>query len=148
VIVYRLALPAFRKLDGEGARLYGGRWNTVGRPMVYASASPSLPVLEVMVHLDVEPDFIPDDYRLLAVEVPDDAPFDRLEATPIDATECAALGDAFLDRGAALGLSVPSIVVPQDRNLLINPRHPDAGGLRIVADEPFRFDRRLFVRSS
>jgi RES domain-containing protein len=147
VIAYRLALPAFRKLDGEGARLYGGRWNTEGRPMIYASASPSLPVLEVMVHLDVEPDFIPDDYRLLAVEVPDDALLERLDATPMDPAECAALGDAFLDRGAALGLSVPSVVVPQDRNLLINPRHPDAGRLRIVADEPFRFDRRLFVRS-
>jgi RES domain-containing protein len=144
VIAYRLALPAHRALDGEGARLYGGRWNSPGRPMVYASQSPSLPVLEVMVHLDLDPAYLPDDYRLLALEIPDDALSERLEQAPEQAAACAAMGDDFLLRGEAFWLSVPSVVVPQDRNILINPLHPQASRLRIVDDEPFRFDARLF----
>ena len=144
MIVYRLTLPAYRALDGEGARLYGGRWNSPGRAMVYTSASPSLPVLEVMVHLDVEPEYLPDDYRLLAIEVPEDAPAERVAAAPHDPAACGALGDGFLDRGEALTLSVPSVVVPQDRNILINPAHADARRLRIVGDDPFHFDPRLF----
>ncbi|MBU1374991.1 MAG: RES family NAD+ phosphorylase [Alphaproteobacteria bacterium] len=146
MIVHRLTLPAHRALDGEGARLYGGRWNSPGRAMIYASASPSLPVLEVMVHLDLDPAYLPDDYHLLGIEVPDDAPMERLDEAPGDTDACAMLGDDFLRRGAALSLSVPSVVVPQDRNLLINPRHPAAAGLRIVTDAPFRFDPRLFAR--
>lgn len=114
--------------------------------MIYASASPSLPVLEVMVHLDLDPAYLPDDYHLLGIEVPDDAPMERLDEAPGDTDACAMLGDDFLRRGAALSLSVPSVVVPQDRNLLINPRHPAAAGLRIVTDAPFRFDPRLFAR--
>ena len=146
MIVYRLTLPAYRALDGEGARLYGGRWNSAGRPMIYASASPSLPVLEVMVRLDLDPAYLPDDYRLLSIEVPDDAPVERLDDLPSDSARCAAVGDDFLERAASLGLSVPSAVVPQDRNLLINPRHPDAARVRIVDDAAFRFDPRLFDR--
>lgn len=146
MIVHRLTLPAHRALDGEGARLYGGRWNSPGRAMVYTSASPSLPVLEVMVHLDLDPAYLPDDYHLLSIEVPDDASMERLDEAIVDPEVCAVVGDDFLRRGAALSLSVPSVVVPQDRNLLINPRHPDTARLSIVADAPFRFDPRLFSR--
>jgi RES domain-containing protein len=146
VIVWRLSKAAFTAPDGEGARLYGGRWNSPGRPMVYAAASPSLAVLEVMVHLDLPADLLPDDYRMLQVELPDAAPVERLPATPTDPIECAALGDAFLARGAALTLLVPSIVVPMECNALVNPLHPAMRDVRIAADEPFGFDSRLFGR--
>jgi len=143
VIVHRLAKAAFAALDGEGARLYGGRWNAPGRPMVYAAASPSLAVLEVLVHLDLPPELLPDDYRLLAIAVPDDAPVERLGHTPEDAAGCLALGEAFLDGGAALALLAPSVVVPQERNALINVRHPDMARVRVVGDQAFRLDPRL-----
>lgn len=146
MIAYRLTLPAFRALDGEGARTFGGRWNSPGRPMVYASAGPSLPVLEVMVHLDLEPDLLPDDYRLLTIEVPDDAPGERIEEAPTEAAACAVLGDDFLKRASALTLIVPSVVVPQDHNVLLNPRHPAMADVRIVGDVGFAFDPRLFRR--
>lgn len=113
--------------------------------MIYAAASPSLAVLEVMVHLDLPPDLMPDDYRLLAIEIPDDAPLERLESTPGETSRCTALGDEFLSRGEALALSVPSVIVPQERNTLINPRHPAAIGLRLLDNAPFRFDPRLLV---
>jgi len=143
VIVYRLAKAAFAALDGEGARLFGGRWNSAGRPMIYAAASPSLAVLEVLVHLDLPLDLMPDDYRLLTIEAPDDAPRERLDQSPQSAEACRAAGDDFLERGAALVLFVPSVVVPKETNALMNPRHPEASGLRLVDDEPFRFDPRL-----
>ena len=143
MIFYRLAKAAFTALDGEGARLFGGRWNSVGRPMIYAAACPSLAVLEVLVHLDLPIDLMPDDYRLLAIEIPGDAPVERLERTPADAETCLAIGDDFLTRGAALALLVPSVVVPQERNALINVRHAGMGVVRVVGEEGFRFDRRL-----
>ena len=64
MIVYRLCKAVYSALDGEGARLWGGRWNSAGRPMVYAAASPSLAVLEVLVHLDLPAELLPDDLRL------------------------------------------------------------------------------------
>ena len=144
MIVYRLAKAAFTQLDGEGARLFGGRWNSAGRPAIYTAASPSLAVLEVLVHLDLPAELMPDDYHLLGIEIPEDAPAERLDETPTDADACLAAGDSFLTRGASLILLVPSIVVPQEHNAIINARHPAMDGVRVVTNEPFRFDPRLF----
>ncbi|WP_293400555.1 RES domain-containing protein [Phenylobacterium sp.] len=128
-------------LDGEGARLFGGRWNSPGRPMIYTAASPSLAVLEVLVRFDLPPELLRNDYRLLSIHVPDDAPVLELEDLPGDPR---AVGDDFLSRGEALVLRAPSAVVPQERNSLVNPRHPAAALLRLQANEPFKFDPRLF----
>lgn len=141
MIVHRLAKAAHTGLDGEGARLWGGRWNSPGRAMIYTAASPSLAVLEVLVHLDLPPELAPLDYMLLAIDIPDDAPMEQLVDLP---DQPQAAGDDFLTRGAALVLRVPSAVVPQETNALINPRHPQAERLRLAGQEPFRFDRRLF----
>lgn len=143
MIVYRLAKAAFTALDGEGARLYGGRWNSPGRPMVYTAASPSLAVLEVLVHLDLPAELMPDDYRLLAIDIPEDAAVEHLDETPTEGRARLDAGDGFLTRGAALVLLVSSVIVPQERNALINVRHPDMARARLVGDEAFRFDPRL-----
>jgi len=143
LIVYRLAKAAFIQLDGEGARLFGGRWNSAGRPAIYTAASPSLAVLEVLVHLDLPAELTPDDYRLLGLEIPDDAPAERLDETPRDADACLAVGDEFLSRGASLIILVPSIVVPREHNAIINVRHPAMAGVRVITNEAFRFDPRL-----
>ncbi|HUZ13811.1 MAG TPA: RES family NAD+ phosphorylase [Caulobacteraceae bacterium] len=143
MIVHRLAKAAFTRLDGEGARLFGGRWNSPGRPATYTAASPSLAVLEVLVHLDLPAELMPADYHLLAMEIPDDAPTERLGDIPADADARLAMGDSFLARGAALILLVPSIVVPQEHNAIVNVRHPAIAGVRVVTDEPFTFDPRL-----
>ena len=141
MIVYRIAKAAYVGLDGEGARLYGGRWNSPGQSMIYTAANPSLAVLEVLVHLDLPPELIPSDYRLLSIETPDDAPSQVLHALPANTVET---GDAFLRAGQALTLRVPSLVVGQEINTLINPRHPAFARVRLVGNEPFRFDPRLF----
>lgn len=151
MIVYRLCKAVHAALDGEGARLWGGRWNSPGRPMVYAAASPSLAVLEVLVHLDLPAELIPDDMVLLTVKLPDDAMFEaivdmRQSAEPQTYTDaCRQEGDAFLKAGTALGLKVRSIVVPQETNLLLNVRHADMARVTVVASEPFAFDPRLLA---
>jgi RES domain-containing protein len=143
VIVYRLCKAAHIALDGEGARLWGGRWNSAGRPMVYTAATPSLAVLEVLVHLDLPAELLPDDLRLLTIEVPDDAPLQQLDVDPADDAACVAQGDAFLDAGNVLSLRVRSVVVPQEWNLLLNVRHADMDKVKITANAPFKLDPRL-----
>lgn len=143
MIVYRLCKAAHVALDGEGARQWGGRWNSPGRAMVYAAATPSLAVLEILVHLDLPGELLPEDLRLLTIEIPEDAAVHRLDPGPVNNDACRAAGDAFLDTGDALALLVRSVVVPQEWNALLNVRHADMK--RVVArdDTPFRLDPRL-----
>lgn len=143
MIVYRLCKAVHAALNGEGARLWGGRWNSPGRPMVHAAASPSLAVLEVLVHLDLPAELLPDDLTLLTIEVPSDATIHRLEMTPADEDGCLAAGDGFLGAGDALALMVRSAVVPQEWNALLNVGHADMARVVVPASEPFRFDPRL-----
>ena len=143
MIVYRLCKATHIALDGEGARLWGGRWNSAGRPTVYTAATPSLAVLEVLVHLDLPADLLPDDLRLLTIAVPDDAPLRVPDGDTADDAACIAQGDAFLDIGDALAFRVGSVLIPQEWNMLLNVRHADMARVALTADEPFRLDPRL-----
>ncbi|MEW6626438.1 MAG: RES family NAD+ phosphorylase [Pseudomonadota bacterium] len=145
MILYRLCKAAHVALDGEGARLWDGRWNSAGRPMVYTAATPSLAVLEVLVHLDLPAELLPDDLRLLTIEVPDSASVQRLDPSPTDDDACLEAGNAFLKGGAHLIMQVRSVVVPQEWNALINILHPQMAGVVIVKDEPFQIDPRLLA---
>lgn len=145
MILYRLCKAAHVALDGEGARLWGGRWNSAGMAMVYAAATPSLAVLEILVHLDLPAELLPDDLRLLTIEVPDDAATHRLDPAPLDDARCIEAGDAFLKSGAALMMLVRSVVVPQEWNALINVRHADMARVAVRKEEPFRLDPRLLA---
>ncbi|WP_029074063.1 RES family NAD+ phosphorylase [Kaistia adipata] len=140
MIAWRISRAPFADLSGTGARLYGGRWNSPGRAMVYAAETAALAVLEVRVHLDLTPDLLPDDYVLSAIECGDLA-IETLAALPDDPQ---ALGDDWLAAARTPILSVPSIIVPESRNLLLNPAHPDAATLAIASTRPFRFDERLW----
>ncbi|MCB1885232.1 MAG: RES family NAD+ phosphorylase [Geminicoccaceae bacterium] len=140
---WRLCRAPFADLSGEGARLYGGRWNGPGRPLVYAARDAALAVLEVRVHLDLPPELLPDDYVLLEVDL-EGLDAERIEGTPDDP---AAFGDRWLDEARAPLLDVPSAIVPESRNLLLNPVHAEAGRARIVGRRAFAFDRRLWLSS-
>lgn len=146
--VWRIARGCFDPLDGEGARRVGGRWNSAGRPAVYTSCTASLAVLEVLVWTD--PEDVPDDLCLLEIDLPDGTPVECLDPAALPAgwmepgaPECAAAGDRWLAAGGSLALEVPSALLPEERNLLINPLHPAAAGLRVAESRPFRFDLRL-----
>ena len=149
--LWRLAREAYQALDGDGARLYGGRWNSEGVPVVYASESLSLAVLEYLVHVD--PALIPADLLAMEIELPDDpalgavvdpALFPAGDWRTYPAPEWQAeLGDLWIEDATFLWLAVPSAIVPEEHNVLLNPRHPRMADVRTVGTRPFRFDRRL-----
>jgi RES domain-containing protein len=134
--------------DGEGARLYGGRWNSPGTRVVYLADSVSLAILEVLVHTE--------DVSLLAAYSICDVSYDPALATTVayeslppdwdavpstDATQ--AIGDDWVASATSVLLRVPSVVAPGEFNLLVNPAHRKSPELAIGEFEPFRFDKRL-----
>lgn len=149
--VFRIARADRRyDLSGYGAFLVGGRWNLPGVSLLYTSESRSLAMLEVVVHLPVGD--LPADMYLLTLEVPEalsreemtlaDLPADWQRLTQPLPT--ALLGHAWLQAGRTLALRVPSVLVPQEHNLLLNPAHPEFAQVRLAAEpELFRFDERL-----
>jgi RES domain-containing protein len=137
MIAWRLCRRAYAVLDGEGARRFGGRWNSPGRPMAYFAEHPALAALEVRVHLDLPFELLPADYVLIQVDVPEPA-----DMAPADTT--VAAGDTWLAGASSASVRVPSVLVPHAWNLLLNPRHPDAARAETVTIEPFQFDPRLW----
>jgi RES domain-containing protein len=134
---------------GEGARKYGGRWNPPGASVVYLAEHLSLAALEIYVHLPRAALAKP--YLAFRVSVPEAVPFEEMEAgrLPEDwsqeppGTATQALGREWLDQGGRLLLAVPSVVVPQERNFLVNPGHLDWKAITIHPPEPFFFDSRM-----
>ena len=146
--LWRLASGRYPALDGEGTRRWGGRWNSPGRSVVYTSATAAQAVLEKLVWTD--PEDVPGDLKLFEIELPDDlAPevvaVDRLppDWTVPGCPACVEVGDRWLAAGSGVALAVPSAVLPEEQNVLLNPRHPEAARLRVVAARPFTFDLRL-----
>ena len=138
---WRICRAPFADLLGEGARLYGGRWNSPGRPLVYLAEHPALAALEVRVHLDLPHGLLPDDYVLVRVDLPDEPP-EEVATLPADTV---AAGDAWITAATSAVLRVPSVLVPSAYNLLLNPRHPRAAEAQIASTEPFQFDARLWA---
>jgi RES domain-containing protein len=137
MIAWRLCRRPYATLDGEGARRFGGRWNSPGRPVVYLADHPALAALEVRVHLDLPFDLLPSDYVLMQVDAPDPKSIEPAGTTVI-------AGDTWLTATSSASVRVPSILVPHAWNLLLNPRHQDAARAEIRKIEPFRFDPRLW----
>ena len=139
--LWRLCRRPYADLSGEGARILGGRWNSPGQPVVYFAEHPALAALEVRVHLDLPFELLPSDFVLMRARLPG-----RLVAEIDDASgsDTVAAGDAWLVRGNSAGLRVPSVLVPNAWNVLLNPRHPDAAHARIAGIDPFHFDPRLW----
>jgi RES domain-containing protein len=136
--------------SGTGSRLFGGRWNSKGMAVAYASTTLSLAALEYLVHADVrllrelrlvscEASW-PDELRVEVIRV-GDLPSAWRNAPPPPAL--AALGDAWISDGRTAVLLVPSAVVPSENNVLINPTHPDARRIDYGSPSPFTYDPRL-----
>ena len=134
--------------DGKGAHRFGGRWNSPGRRAVYVSSSKALATLELLVHLDVAR--LP---RLVAFafdlddELVEQLALDRLPRGWWKGRHLAVtrrLGDDWLASGRALALAVPSAIVPEESNYLLNPEHPAFARLRFGRPMPVLLDPRLF----
>ncbi len=136
-------------LGGRGGLLVSGRWHTRGRRVVYTSSSLALAALEFLVH--VAADRLPTDLVRLEVDVPDDLAIERVEREALPPgwrrypapEELRRLGDEWLDRGKTAVLAVPSAVVPEERNYLLNPAHADASRFAVVSTGAFVYDPRL-----
>jgi RES domain-containing protein len=115
---------------------------------VYLAEEPALAVLETLVHLDLPAELVPDDYVMMSVFFGSNLPSDGswLEIgpeSPPDDDACRILGDEFLRSGRTVALSVPSIIVPFSRNVILNPAHSMIAEVKIQAVNEFAFDRRL-----
>ncbi|QHS56253.1 RES family NAD+ phosphorylase [Mucilaginibacter sp. 14171R-50] len=151
MILYRIANCNYiTNLDGMGARLYGARWNSKGNAVVYLASSRALAVLEVLVHL--QPLFIPPNFCLAEIEVPNNSiltlDVKSLPANWQDAaspTELRTLGNQFIKESKFLMMKVPSSIVPEEFNYLLNPAHADIKKVKIITTHPFNLDDRLIV---
>jgi RES domain-containing protein len=142
----RFAGEAF---SGFGARRFGGRWNSPGVPMVYASSSLALAAIELFVHL--EPNLQPGDLVSIAATLPKAEPAQRLTLDKLppawwtdDFEPLRAIGDAWIRDKSCLALEVPSAALRTEWNVLVNPLHPAIAEIKIEEPQPFHFDARMF----
>lgn len=134
-------------MTGEGARMFGGRWNPPGVPAVYLADSRALAALEIIVNAPREVSALA--WRIIEVEVPEELiETVRTAALPSDWQALPSSPGARLHGGrwlqsGGLGLKLPSAVIPEEFTLLLNPQHPEAGKLRVSEPKVFRFDPRV-----
>ncbi len=149
MIVWRLCRKPYAAFDGEGARLYGGRWTRPGLPVVYTAASAALAMAEYLVHL--EPREAPRDLVLVAADIPAGLTVASVKVGDLPSRwrqypapeGLARIGARWFEQGKTAILRVPSAVVPQELNYLLNPRHSDFRRISLRRPEPFAFDPRL-----
>ena len=140
----------YASLEGIGGLYVSGRWHTKGRPVLYCSENPSTCLLEVIVHMEIDAEDRPKNFRLLQIEGPEGlsmtavAPEELSENWPDDSVATRRLGDRWLASRRSLLLKVPSVLIPQTWNVVINPLHPEAASLKISAGFEQAFDLRLF----
>ncbi len=134
-------------LDGEGARRFGGRWNSAGRRLLYTSSHLSLAALEALVQFDA--DEVPEDLQAFAIEIPDALATEQVttDILPIgwgrQEFATRALGDEWLTAARTPVLVAPSAIIPEETNVLVNPAHPATHGVVVVARRRFVYDPRL-----
>lgn len=139
---------ASRAFDGEGARLYGGRWNSPGVPVVYVAESRALAALEILAGLQSRTTL--DLYVLIEVHF-EDVLVENLEPASIPdgwrtsppRHETQAIGDRWVREARSAVLRVPSVLIPAEFNFVLNPAHPEFGTIEILDTTPFKLDPRL-----
>jgi RES domain-containing protein len=150
MLAWKIAKRAYA-LDrtGTGSRIAGGRWNSEGISAIYAGLTAEIAAMEKLVHtgrflpadLVVVRIALPDDHALYETPNPMDLPTGWAELPSSPAA--IAFGDAFIQRMTKLGLIIPSAVMPEARNILINPAHPAMAQVTIEVARDFAFDPRL-----
>jgi RES domain-containing protein len=151
--VFRIERKKYLKttLSGIGASMTKGyRWNSMNTKLVYTAESRALATLEVSVHLDLSED-LPQDRFYVEIDIPDrltmlevklaDLPLGWDAKPPNIMTQ--TIGDDFVLESEAAVLKVPSSIIPQEFNYLINPNHPDARKIKVISQSPMTFDSRL-----
>ena len=147
--VWRTTSKKYRRFDGEGARRFGARWHYPGTAVVYASMSLSLAALEVFVHFDT--DVAPTGLIAIPAEIPDNVKIENIELSRLPKNwrtypsleSLKQIGSSWVSEGSSAALSVPSALIPSERNYLLNPKHKDFTLIQIGKPLAFRFDPRM-----
>jgi RES domain-containing protein len=148
---YRIADSRHSPESGEGARLHGGRWNSPGRAVIYACETMTGAMLEKLVHTNGR---MPKHQVCVTYEAPDSLKSETIEANAVkdwahpDMIASRKAGDAWLEAAATPILRVPSVVFDVEKNVLINPAHPDFKRVKVASVEAVRWDERLFEERS
>ena len=147
MIVYRLTTQKYvNDISGEGARLNGGRWNPTGIAALYSSQHISLCILEILARANKNTS--PDGYTLVSIQIPEhgiiEIQLKKLNAdwkSNLEYTQW--IGGEFLKNNQSLALKVPSAIVPQEHNYLINPQHFEFEPVKVIKTELLELDKRL-----
>ena len=143
-----------RTLDGRGGLFASARWHTQGRPIVYLAETPSGALTEVLVHLELDPGSLPISYKLLKTEAPDDISIQHVMESDLpagwtrDEAVTRKVGDEWLASSSTALLRVPSTIVPETFNILLNPRHGEAARIKVRWHRQYPWDQRLFEPGS
>ena len=132
--------------DYSGSLRFAGRWNPAGTPILYASTALSLACLELLVHLS--PDQIPLDYVYTAAEIPLDPSAHDFRGSLRDSAATRRYGHGWVTSQSSLAIYVPSVIIPVEFNVLVNPVHAAFQGVTWDTPKPFEFDPRLLRGSS
>lgn len=150
--VYRIAKRQYIKnLSGVGAKKYGGRWNRKGSSVLYTSENVSLAALEMLVHVELQN--LPKNLQILVLKISDEVSIRHIDIKDLPKNwrdypapgKLAEIGTAWLEKKESLILKVPSVVIAQERNVLINPNHPEFENVKIDKISDFEFDDRFSI---
>jgi RES domain-containing protein len=147
VILWRVS--NYETLDGVGGLYVSGRWHTKGQPVIYCTQNPATALLETLVHIEIDSEDRPERFQVLRMEGPDSLSIEKVEAGSLsanwadDMSITQTIGDRWLGEGRSLLLQVPSVLVPETWNVLVNTQHAEANLLKITATYEHAFDVRL-----
>jgi RES domain-containing protein len=152
--LFRIAISEhISDISGTGARIYGGRWNHQGYPVIYASGSRSLAALEFLVHVPMA--LAPADLSILEINITERVEIESVNESQLPLNwrnypapeQLADIGTKWLKSKSSLLLEIPSAVMNKEVNILINPLHEDIKSVRLVSVEKFSFDHRLMRKN-
>lgn len=147
MIIYRLSTGNYANdISGEGSKIYGGRWNAIGLAALYTSEYISLSILEILARATKKTS--PDTYTLISIDIPDDNIFSiqlkKLKKNwQQDLEYTRDIGNNFLKENNTLCLKVPSAIVTQEHNFLLNPLNKNFNKVKIISSELLELDKRL-----
>ena len=144
-------ISGFNSLSGEGGLKYSARWHTVGRRVVYLAESPAGALIEHLVHLELNQKSWPSSYDLMQIATPDGIRVESLNPLTGDDWKrlpivSRSLSDEWLRSKRTALARVPSGILPNTWNFLLNPEHPAAAEIRIVEIVRAEYDPRLFAK--
>ncbi len=147
--VYRIAKTLYvNDLSGEGARLHGGRWNRPGVPVLYTSQARSLALLELIVHFAAY-NAIKDSFSFLSLEIPDveiisiDNQLLKGNKFDLNNQKLWEISEYYFFKENVLGIKVPSILIPEESNIILNPFHPNFKQIKKISIDSIDLDERF-----